>query len=145
MASSKMFSSRLPAATLGAIEERAAKRGQSKSEALAGLVADALDMRGRDGLESRIAALEATVAEQARILAKQGKQTPRTKRLGVSLTLAEAAAVEKAAHAAGLSRADYLREQILGGGPRTRRVLPNAGQLPALPAGRRSAPKSGGR
>lgn len=153
---SKMFSSRLPEATLSAIEARAARQNESKSEALAGLVADALDMRGRDGLESRIAALEAVVAEQARLLEKDGKRTPRVKRLSVGLTLAEAAEVEKAAHAAGMNRADYLRERILGRGPHAPRTLPVGRTQPALPGGgsgsgarqqrqRRPALKSGGR
>ena len=43
-----MFSSRLPAATIAAIEARANKRGTTKSEAMASLVEGALDMRGRE-------------------------------------------------------------------------------------------------
>ena len=77
-----MFSSRLPDTTMRAIEARAAKRGLTKTEALASLVEDALDMRGREGLEARVAAMQATIDEQDRIITKQtGKRTPRTKRL----------------------------------------------------------------
>ena len=56
-----MFSSRLPDATMRSIEARAAKRGLTKTEALASLVEDALNMRGREGREARVAAMQATI------------------------------------------------------------------------------------
>ena len=122
-----MFSSRLPDATMGAIEARANKRGITKSEALASLVDDALDMRGREGLEARVAAMQATIDEQERILSRRGKRTPRTKRLSVGMTLAEAAEVDRAARRAGLTRSEYLRGRILPGGGRAQRALPGPG------------------
>lgn len=133
-----MFSSRLPAATMEAIEARANKRGSTKSEALASLVDDALDMRGRDGLESRIAVQQAIIEEQERIIKKQtGKPTPRTKRLSVGVTLAEAAAIDKAARQAGMTRSEYLRSRIVGDDI-TKKALPGSRQ-PALPPGDKSA------
>ena len=138
------FTARLSDSTLDAIASRAASRKQSKAAALEGLVDEALDTRGRDGLELRIAALEATVAEQEKLLRGQGKQTPRTKRVSVGLTLAEAAALEKAARTAGMSRADFIRDMLIDrrGAVRAHPALPsaidmppNAPPTPALPNG----------
>lgn len=129
-----MFSSRLPAATMEAIEARANKRGTTKSEALASLVDDALDMRGRDGLESRIAVQQAIINEQERIIQKQtGKPTPRTKRLSVSVTLTEAAAIDRAARQAGMTKSEYMRRRIVGDDGKTKKTLPDS-PPPALPA-----------
>ena len=123
-----MFSSRLPDATMRAIEARANKRGLTKTEALSSLVEDAVDMRGREGLETRLAAAQAVIDEQERIIARHtGKRTPRTKRLSVGLTLAEAAEVDGAARAAGLTRSEYLRGRILPSGGRARQALPSGG------------------
>ena len=133
-----MFSSRLPIDVINAIESRAAAKDESKTEALSALVRDSLDMHGRDGLESRLAAAQAVIDEQERMLSKRGKRTPRTKRLGVSMTLAEAATVDRGAHAAGMSRADYIRQQLLPDSARTlprQQALPNA-RRPALPTGK---------
>lgn len=138
-----MFTSRLPDNIHAIIEERAKRRNESKAEALAGLVGDAVDMRGRDGLTSQLAAAQATIEEQERILARHGKRTPKRKRLGVSLSLGEARAVEQAAHAAGMRRGDYLRTCILGAphtlralpdGDRPAAALPDGGGRPALPS-----------
>ena len=138
-----MFTSRLPDATMRAIEARANKRGMTKTEALTSLVEDALDMRGRAGLEARLAAAEAIIDEQERFIAKQtGKHTPRTKRLSVGLTLAEAAEVDRAARRAGLTRSEYMRSRILpdgGGGGRAKRAL-TAGGGGGGGTGRRALP-----
>ena len=129
----KIFSSRLPDATLRAIEARANKRGTTKSEALASLVDDALDMRGRDGLEARVAMQQAIIDEQERIIARQtGKLTPRTKRLSVNVSLAEAAEIDKAARQAGMTRSEYMRSRIMGGDGKVKRALPDT-QPRALP------------
>ena len=142
-----MFTSRLPDATMRAIEARANKRGMTKTEALTSLVEDALDMRGREGLEARVAAMQATIDEQERIIAKQtGKPTPRTKRLSVGLTLAEAGEVDRAAREAGLTRSEYLRRRILPGGGGARQALPGGGDgggkpPKALPAPPQPAPE----
>ena len=65
-----MFSSRLPDATIKAIEARAAKRDMNKSEALASLVEDALDMRGREGFKARMA-MQQSIDGQEQIIARQ--------------------------------------------------------------------------
>ena len=127
----KMFSSRLPDATVNAIEARANKRRLSKSEALASLVADAIDMRGRDGLETRIAAMQQTIDEQERIIQRTtGKPTPKRKRVSVALSLPEIDAIDQAARRAGATRAEFLRGRILGGAD-GRRALQTP--TPALP------------
>ena len=128
---SKMISVRLAPGTAAAIQARAAKGRTTQSKALTALIDDALSMRGRDGLETRIAALEATVAEQERIIQRAGKRTPRVKRLSVGMTLAEAAQVEKAAHKAGMTRAEFLRSRIFAGPTKQRTLSSNT---PALPA-----------
>lgn len=136
----KIFSSRLPDATMRAIEARANKRGTTKSEALASLVDDALDMRGRDGLEARVAMQQAIIDEQERIIARRtGKPTPQTKRLSVGVTLAEAAEIDKAARQAGMTRSEYMRSRIMGGGDgKVKRALPDS-QPRALPPADKAA------
>ena len=128
-----MISVRLPESTLAAIHDRAADEQTSQSKTLARLIDDSLRMEGRDGMTMRIATLEATVAEQERLLARAGKRTPKRKRMSIGMTLAEARQVEKAAHAAGMTRAEFLRGRIFG--MPERRALEATGlTLPALPA-----------
>ena len=135
MAKTKMFSTRLPIATVDAIQQRAQMAGKSQSEALAALVSDALDMSGRSGLEARLAAAEATVQEQERIVRRHtGRATPRTKRMSLGMTLTEAMAVDKAAQAAGMTRSEFLRDRVFGrDGDRKPLPLKQAAS-PALPA-----------
>lgn len=134
-----MFSSRLSEATHAIIDERATRDRVSKAEALSSLLADATDPSGRGGLTAQLAAAQATIEEQSRMLSRHGKRTPKRKRLGVSLSLTEARDVERAAHAAGMNRGEYLRKCILAG-PRTLKALPDADRTPALPTGRPALP-----
>ena len=135
-----MFSSRLDEPTHAIIEERATRDHTSKAEALSSLLADATDPSGRGGLAAQLAAAQATIAEQERIIARSGKRTPKRKRLGMSVSLVEAREIERAAHEAGMSRGEYLRRCALAG-PQTLRTLPAGdGQTAALPAGRPALP-----
>lgn len=132
MANKTMFSTRLPTATVEAIQRHATLNKQSQSEALTAMLDSALDMSGRDGLEQRLAAAEAKIQEQERIVRRHtGKATPTVKRISLGVTLAEAAAVDKAATNAGMTRGEFLRERVFGS-DRTRRPLP--APRPALPA-----------
>ena len=132
MANKTMFSTRLPTDTVAAIQRHATLNKQSQSEALTALLDSALDMSGRDGLEARLAAAEAKIQEQERIVRRHtGKATPNSKRVSLAVTLAEAAALDKAATNAGMTRGEFLRERVFGG-DRTRRPLP--APRPALPA-----------
>ena len=132
MANKTMFSTRLPTATVQAIQRHAELNKQSQSEALTALLDAALDMSGRDGLEARLAAAEAKIQEQERIVRKHtGRGTPNSKRVSLGVTLAEAAALDKAASNAGMTRAEFLRERVFGDS-RNRRPLP--APRPALPA-----------
>lgn len=127
----KMISVRLPAATIDAIQRRAARAGTTQSQALGALISDALNMKGKDGMEAKIAAMQAVIDEQDQIIRrKTGKPTPKTKRMSIGMTLAEAAQIDRAAHAAGMTRAEFLRRQIFAG---SRGALKD-GQQPALPA-----------
>lgn len=129
---SKMISVRLPPAVLDAVQGRAAKAHKTQSQAVVDLLGDALDTRGRTGIEARLAAAEATIAEQERMLQRHGKRTPRRKRVSCGLTLAEAAALDRAARQAGMTRGEFLRARIVGGADGTqRRALPS-GAVPAL-------------
>ena len=67
-----------PATTVEAVRQRAEGRGISQSAAMAELVADALDMRGRDGMETRLAESEADVAELRRTIRRlTGRDAPK--------------------------------------------------------------------
>lgn len=147
-----MFSSRLSDDVVKIIDARAAQKGESRAEALAALVMDANDMRGRDGMEQRIAVMQATIDEQERLLEGRGQRTPRTKRYSVGLTLVEAAEIDAAARAAGMTRSEYMRSRLLGGAG-ARRALPAttttirpapAGALPATPPAGGALPASDG-
>ena len=129
----RMISVRLPESTLKAIQERAADGQASQSKTLARLIDDSLHMEGRDGMTMRIATLEATVAEQEQIIRRAGKRTPKRKRVSIGMTLAEARQIDKAAHAAGMTRAEFLRGRIFGG-PERRALETTGPTLPALPA-----------
>ena len=131
MVETKIVSVRLPPAIREAVQARAERGGKTQSQAVVDLLGDALDTRGRSGLEARLAAAEAVIAEQERLLQRQDKRTPRRKRVSCGLTLSEAAAVDKAARNAGLTRGEFLRQRILGNAPK-RQALP--GSLPALSA-----------
>ena len=131
MAKSEMITLRLPPGTARALQGRATRAKTTRTEVVKALIDDALSMRGRDGLETRLAAMEATIAEQERIIAKAGRKTPRKKRIGMSVTLAEAAQIDKAARKAGQTRGEFLRERVFGPLPK-QRMLPG-GSPPALP------------
>ena len=129
---SKMISARFSDELATAITDHAVNRGTSQSEALSNLVRDALDLSGREGLEMRLAAAEAKNVEQERIVRRlTGRGTPRTKRMSIGMSLAEAAAIEKAAQAAGMTRGEFLRDRIFGSGDRRPLHL----KRPALPEG----------
>ena len=131
MANKTMFSTRLPTTTVQAIQRHAELNQQSQSEALTALLDSALDMSGRDGLEARLAAAEAKIQEQERIVRRHtGKATPNSKRVSLGVTLAEAAAIDRAATNAGMTRSEFLRERVFG--DRNRRPL--SAPRPALPA-----------
>lgn len=131
MANKTMFSTRLPTTTVQAIQRHAELNQQSQSEALTALLDSALDMSGRDGLEARLAAAEAKIQEQERIVRRHtGKATPNSKRVSLGVTLAEAAAIDRAATNAGMTRSEFLRERVFG--DRNRQPLP--APRPALPA-----------
>ena len=133
---SKMYATRLSLDTIGLIQNYAKMHDKSQSEAVTSLIGDALDMKGRDGLESRLAAAEAKIAEQERLVRKAtGRPTPKTKRMSLGMSLAEYAAVDKAARAAGQTRGEFLRERVFGaGGPAAARPMPAVQERPALPA-----------
>ena len=114
-----------------AIQGRTTGEQTSQSKILATLIDDALNMQGRDGMATRIAVLEATVAEQERILMRAGKRTPKRKRVSVGMTLAETRQIDAAAHAAGMTRAEFLRSRIFGPTAERRALEVTS---PALPA-----------
>ena len=128
-----MFSTRLPADAVQAIQRHAELNKQSQSEALVDLLDRALDVRGREGLETRLAAAEAKIIEQERIVRRHtgGRGTPNVKRVSLGVTLAEAAALDRAALDAGMTRAEFLRARVFGDGRRP--ALPSTTR-PALPA-----------
>ena len=134
MAKTKMLSVRLPTTTVETIQSRAAASGKSQAETLATLVDGALNMSGRGGLEVRLAAAEAKIAEQERIVRRHtGRATPNRKRMSLAMSLAEARAVDKAAAAAGMTRGEFLRDRVFGGAGR--KPLPTLKQpTPALPS-----------
>ena len=135
----QVWSARLPMATIEAVRQRAEGRGISQSAAMAELVADALDMRGRDGMETRLAAAEAEVAELRRTIRRlTGRNAPKRVRASLGMTVAEAGLLDEAARQAGMTRAEFLRTRVfgdsaeLGGGPARRPAGKPA--RPALPA-----------
>lgn len=114
----QVWSARLPPATIEAVRQRAEGRGISQSAAMAELVADALDMRGRDGMETRLAAAEAEVVELRRTIRRlTGRDVPRRVRTSIGMTVAEAGLLDQAAREAGLTRAEFLRSRVFGSGP----------------------------
>ena len=132
------WSARLPMATIEAVRQRAEGRGISQSAAMAELVADALDMRGRDGLEAKLAMREAEITElRSTIRRLTGRDAPRRVRTSLGMTVAEAGALDQAARQAGMTRGEFLRSRVfgdsaeLGGGP-TQRPLAKPAR-PALP------------
>ena len=84
---------------------------------------------------SKIAAMQAVIDEQERIIRrKTGKPTPKTKRVTLSIPLAELRQIDTRARHEGKTRAEYLRGQIYGAGRRgPARALP-VQETPALPA-----------
>ena len=128
---SKMFATRLSLDTIDLIQNYAKERGQSQNEALTHLIGDALDMKGREGLETRLNAANALIAEQERRLRKAtGNATPKRKRLSLGVSLAEAAAVDHAARRAGKTRGEIIRMRLFDG---TGKVAPPA-HVPRLSA-----------
>lgn len=135
----QVWSARLPAATIEAVRQRTEGRGISQSAAMAELVADALDMRGRDGLERKLAAAQDEVAELRRTIRRlTGRDAPKRVRASLGMTVAESGALDKAARAAGMTRAEFLRSRVFGGsaelgGGDTARQLRAKPVRPALP------------
>ncbi len=124
-------------ATIEAVRQRAEGRRISQSAAMAELVADALDMRGRDGLETRLAAAEAEVAELRRTIRRlTGRDAPKRVRASLGMTVAEAGALDKAARQAGMTRAEFLRTRVFGDSAELGPTRPPFAKpvRPALPA-----------
>ena len=137
----------LPDSMVSAIEARATKHSTTMNEALASLIEDALDMKGRDGLETRVAAMQAVIGEQERIIAQHGKTTPRPEQLVVDVSLMESAKIAKAARQAGLTMSAYMRRRILRNDMRrdilTGRVPVPAGMLSRRFKSNKRAPPGG--
>ena len=131
----KPITARLSPDTIDALQVEAKERRSTVTQ----IIEVAVDAHQRGGgpsaAERRIAALEATVAEQDRIIRQRtGRPTPKTKRVSVAIPLADLAQYEKQARHAGMTRAEFLRGLLAS---RTRALEAGADHhdhKPALPA-----------
>ena len=130
-ATKEPINARIDAKAARALKQEAKARGKTTTEILEQLIHDHQTIAGPTGSERKIAALEATIKEQERIVRKHtGKSTPRKRRISLAISHEAAQRLEQEANAAGMSRGELV-DRVIMQAPRNRRMVIHK-PLPAL-------------
>ena len=125
------INARIDAKAARALKQEAKARGKTTTEILEQLIHDHQTIAGPTGAERRIAALEATIREQERIVRKHtGRATPRKRRISLAISHEAAERLRAEANAAGMSQG-ALVDRVIMQAPRDKRLVIKQ-PLPAL-------------
>ena len=128
------INARIDSDMIKTLRAEASERGQTLTECLESLINEHQTMTGASAAERKIAALEARLAEQERIVKKHtGQPTPEKRRVGLTLPLAAAQELDAQAHRHGMSRSEFVAAIMDGARTGGGKALPIAQpQPPAL-------------
>ena len=124
------INARLSSEIVDRAKQEAQERGMTLTELLEHALHRHQNATGPDAAATKIAELEATIAEQERIVRKHtGKGTPKKRRITITLPVRDIQTIEYSARQVGMTRPEYLRSILTSPAPR-RLLKPTT---PALP------------